>query len=396
MLNGLPREAPTLNEDATADVLVVGGGITGALVADALATAGCRVLLLEARACGTGSTAASTALLQYEIDVPLTSPCEKLGSDRAVRAYHCLVQAVDEIAKLIHSLDDDCALAMRSSIYLASKRADRKALEMEASLRQRVGIPCEYREAKLIRDRYGFPSYGALLNHHSAEVDPVRFTASLLRRAVLNGATINARTRVESITGNVDGIVATTDAGHRVRARYAVMATGYETVFAKIKSYYSLHSTFAIVTDPLKRLGKWDDGSLVWESNRPYFYMRTSADGRIIAGGEDVKFRAPAPRDAALPGKALNLGKKLRKMLSDVEVTVAHSWAGTFAETNDGLPLIGEHPTLPSILFALGYGGNGITFSAIAAAIIRDRVKGNASPDAALFGFERLEKARAD
>ena len=62
----------TLTRDMSADVIVVGAGISGAMVADAMSDAGLRVLIVDRRPPVSGSTPASTALLQYEIDTPLT------------------------------------------------------------------------------------------------------------------------------------------------------------------------------------------------------------------------------------------------------------------------------------------------------------------------------------
>ena len=64
-------------------------------------------------------------------------------------------------------------------------------------------------------------------------------------------------------------------------------------------------------------------------------------------------------------------------------------WAGTFGETKDGLAYIGAHPRLPHAYFALGYGGNGITYSLIAAEIIRDDILGRKNPAAKIFAFGR-------
>jgi glycine/D-amino acid oxidase-like deaminating enzyme len=64
-------------------------------------------------------------------------------------------------------------------------------------------------------------------------------------------------------------------------------------------------------------------------------------------------------------------------------------WAGTFAETKDGLPYVGpfDHKR---VLYALGYGGNGITFSAVAANLLRDRILDVRNPDAEIFSFDRV------
>ncbi len=65
------------------------------------------------------------------------------------------------------------------------------------------------------------------------------------------------------------------------------------------------------------------------------------------------------------------------------------AWAGTFAQTRDGLPYIGQLSAYPCCYFALGYGGNGITFSLIAAQIIRDEILKLHNSASRLFSFER-------
>ena len=72
---------------------------------------------------------------------------------------------------------------------------------------------------------------------------------------------------------------------------------------------------------------------------------------------------------------------------------IAFAWAGTFAETEDGLPFFGSHEQHgPRVLFAMAYGGNGITYSLIGAEILRDQLLGKPHPCAALFGFGRLDR----
>lgn len=83
------------------------------------------------------------------------------------------------------------------------------------------------------------------------------------------------------------------------------------------------------------------------------------------------------------------LDRALRKLLPGVEFEVAFSWSGVFGETRDTLPLIGVNPNFPKALFALGYGGNGITFSMIAADIIEGLINDGEHRDAALFAFDR-------
>jgi glycine/D-amino acid oxidase-like deaminating enzyme len=71
------------------------------------------------------------------------------------------------------------------------------------------------------------------------------------------------------------------------------------------------------------------------------------------------------------------------------EFEVAYRWAGTFGETKDGLPYIGQIRQIPRCYFVLGFGGNGITYSVIAAKIIRDALLNRPNADARLFRFDR-------
>ena len=74
-------------------------------------------------------------------------------------------------------------------------------------------------------------------------------------------------------------------------------------------------------------------------------------------------------------------------MLRDVRIE--YGWEGLFAMTPDGLPYVGPHRRYPRHLFALGYGGNGMTFGFLAAQLLLESFKGKASADCHLFAFDR-------
>ena len=107
-----------LRRDTSADVIVVGAGISGAMVADALSDAGLDVLIVDRRPPVSGSTPASTALLQYEIDTPLTHLTRDIGLDRAQRVWRRSRLALDALRERIQHLDIDADVEDRSSLYL--------------------------------------------------------------------------------------------------------------------------------------------------------------------------------------------------------------------------------------------------------------------------------------
>ena len=105
--NGLIASYPALKQDLTCDVAVIGGGITGALIAYHLTEAGCDTVLVDRRDIGGGSTSASTALLPYEVDTPLFQLIDMVGREHAVRSYLLCLEAIGKLGRLIGELRGD-------------------------------------------------------------------------------------------------------------------------------------------------------------------------------------------------------------------------------------------------------------------------------------------------
>jgi glycine/D-amino acid oxidase-like deaminating enzyme len=130
--------------------------------------------------------------------------------------------------------------------------------------------------------------------------------------------------------------------------------------------------------------------TMVWESARPYLYLRSTGDGRLLVGGDDDSVDIPARRDARVEKKQAGLQKKIAKLFPGLDYTPAFAWAGTFAETQDGLPFFGAHESQgPRVLFAMAYGGNGISYSMIGAGLLRAGIERRKHPLAGLFSFKR-------
>jgi glycine/D-amino acid oxidase-like deaminating enzyme len=176
----------------------------------------------------------------------------------------------------------------------------------------------------------------------------------------------------------------------KIRAKHVVVANGYEAEQFLPKPVAKLHSTYAIVTEPVSTFSGWKDRCLIWESARPYIYARTTPDNRIMIGGADDPFRDPDHRDAAVPEKAARLLARARRLFPRIEMDVAYAWAGTFGETADGLPFIGQHPRRDKrILFALAYGANGIPFGSVAAEVLTSSILGRYHRYKRAFSFDR-------
>jgi glycine/D-amino acid oxidase-like deaminating enzyme len=388
--NGLLATYPRLKVDRQCDVAVIGGGITGALVAHRFAREGIHVVMVEAREIGFGSTGATTALIQYEIDTHLCELMDRVGEAPAVRSYLLCQDAVLGIERLATEGADTCGYQRKKSLYLASRRRDVGILKEEGEARRRIGIDVDFLTERDIGERFSFKRPAALLSQLAGEVDPFRLTHKLIAAAIRLGLEVYDRTEVSEVEPHSEGVKLRTADGCSIAARKVVFATGYETPRYLDQKIVKLTSTFALATGQLESFEGWgEDRCLIWESARPYFYARTTSDGRAIMGGADRSFATVHKQEKLLQRQTSRLTKQFTRLFPAIPVDVDWRWGGTFGETKDGLPYIGTVPQFPHGYFALGYGGNGITFSYIAANLLLDLFLGRPNPDLEIFRFDR-------
>jgi glycine/D-amino acid oxidase-like deaminating enzyme len=383
-----PVEIPALDHDARCEVAVVGAGITGTLVAYYLLQEGVDTILLDKHAAGAGSTAASTGLLQYEVDTPLCRLIKNVGESAAVRAYRLGLHAVDEIERIVADLPDNCGFARVPSYYLASSPKDLRELNTECACRACYGFDVSFLTASEIAEIASFHAPGAIRSQGDAQINPLHFTRELLRRLQRDGLRAYGRCDVNDIIPDANGVLLTTERA-TVHARRVVIATGYAAHAMLKQDLGSLHSTYAAASAALSGFVGWPEKCMLWETARPYFYLRSTPDGRAMMGGEDTAFSTDHKRDKLLAQKLVRLRERFEQMFPRITFEPEYLWAGTFAQTKDGLAYIGESPELPNTYFALGYGGNGITFGVVAARIIADLYVRRPNPDAHIFRFER-------
>ena len=142
--NGLVASYPSLDASVECHVAVLGAGITGALVAWHLAAAGVKVVVVDKRDVATGSTSASTCLLQYEVDVPLHRLVKLVGEDHTVRACRACHAALGKIATLDRLLGGDHGFQRTESVQGASRADHLPGLRRELALRRRQGFEVEW------------------------------------------------------------------------------------------------------------------------------------------------------------------------------------------------------------------------------------------------------------
>jgi glycine/D-amino acid oxidase-like deaminating enzyme len=381
---GLGVPTQTLKDAISVDVAIVGAGISGAFMARELARDH-SVAVLDRRPPLRGSTIASTALLQWEIDLPLTALSDRIGVARAKRAYLRSHKAVGDLKRIVDEERIVCGLHDKDTLYLAGDVYGHRALAAEAEARAAIGLDSRHVEPAELRDAFGIDRTGAILSGGSASGDPARLAAGLLRRAAADGAKIYSPVEVVEAVSDPDGVTLLTDIHHPVRAGAVIFCCGYEFPKGVATPGAEVISTWALATKPRTPCPRWLRDTLVWEASDPYLYLRMSRDGRLIVGGEDEPSPTAHADKAKLKRKCATIARKLKQLMPEVAFEIDYSWAGAFGESATGLPSVGPVPDIDHCWAVMGFGGNGITYSVIASQIVSSALRGKPDPDEDLY-----------
>lgn len=384
---GLPFNYPRLESSIETQIVIVGGGISGVLAAYYLTEAGFSCILVDARTIGLGSTCASTSLLQYELDTPLSVLSKQIGYENSKRAYMQCAASIDTIQEISKKLDFGL-YENKSSLYFSAHKRHVSFLREEFEIRKKAGLHVTFLEKKQLHEKFGLDCDAAILSEEAATIDAYMFTHSLLQYSIKKGLQVFDRTEIKKINYGKNNLRLITSKKVNITANKMINATGYEITEMLHKKIVSLKSTYVIASEQMQQPALHSE-TIFWNTADPYLYMRVTKDNRILVGGRDEAYTSAIRRDKLVKSKAIRLKKDFSKIFPAIEFNTEFSWAGIFGSTKDSLPYIGTYDKTPHTYYALGFGGNGITFSVIAAEIICDLLKGKKNPDAALYAFNR-------
>nr|WP_315028830.1 FAD-binding oxidoreductase [uncultured Chryseobacterium sp.] len=388
--NGLIASYPSLKSNEECDVLIVGGGITGSLIAHQMIKDGFKTILIDKRELCNGSTSATTSMLQYEIDIPLYELIEMIGEKGAVQSYKACSDSIDILEEITNFIKSEAGFKRKKSLYFASKKKDVEWLQKEYTARKKAGFEVEWLSEKQILKQFGFENtYGGIVSKQGASIDAFQFAHELFLHNTRKGLKIFDKTDMIKVEHHKGFNVATTDNGFQIRAKKIIYCIGYESKNLIKENFVDLKSTYAVVSEIDKNKFKNISSTLVWNTDDPYLYMRTTDDGRLLVGGGDEDFYDAKKRDALLDKKEKEIIKSLKKIKPDYHFYTDFVWAGTFGETKDGLPYIGEHEKFKNSYFVLGFGGNGITFSVTGMEMTAMFMKNKKHPLSRYFKFGR-------
>lgn len=382
---------PYLTYDANCDVLVIGGGITGALTAYYLAKEGINVIVVEKNIIGYSTTSASTALLDYSIDTDLIKLEKIIGENQARRIYKLCFDAIKDLEKINKEFDSDTEFSKKDSLYFDNHFMSKNNMEKECEKRKQVGFDTKYVNSSNILNM----NSGILTKSSSAILNPYKFTQELfIYLSKFENVRIYENTNIEEVYPKYDYVECYTNNNFLINANKVIFATGVETLKYIQKIPAQVYKTFTVVTKPVAELKAFKTNFTAKEAGEPNHYIRFTNDSRIMYEGEQTRYSDKMNNDKYLIELANSRYKKLYGSLCKTfdnfeNIAVDFAFNSTNAISKDGLPIIDEIDNMPNCFCNLGYGADGILYSTIGANILKDAVKGYYTKDMNMFKINR-------
>ena len=376
----------------TADVVIVGGGITGCATAYACALAGIKAIVVEADRVGQGSAGRSAGLLLPEPGPAFRDIEQAHGLRPARTAFEAWRRASLEGAALLRRLHVACGLASTDALIVAA-RDEEKMLRREFDARAKAGLEASWLLPKYLKKAGAPDGPGVIRMRDAFSLDPYRACLGLSASAASRGAVIVERSRVTKVKVSRRHVDVAT-AGGTIRAGTVIVTTGTASPeFKQLRRHFKRREQYLVLTEPMpavirKQLG--GHHTTFADTATPHHRVRWTSDGRILVAGAQQGETQEKKRAAVLVQRTGQLMYELLTMFPAISgLMPEYGWDVASGETADGLMYIGPHRNHPRHLFALGSGGDSVTGAFLAARILVRALQNASEKDDAVWSFTR-------
>jgi glycine/D-amino acid oxidase-like deaminating enzyme/nitrite reductase/ring-hydroxylating ferredoxin subunit len=363
------------------DIAIVGGGITGITTALLLQEAGKKCIVFEAQTLCYGTTSGTTAHLNTLVDTQYTTIIKNFSKEDAKRVATATREAIELVKQNIRTYSIECGFEETPGYLYSQNNEQTKELQEIYEACLEVNLEVAYTDDIPVP----MPFEKAIKVENQAKFNPAEYVHALAEAFENAGGVIIQHCRVQNAEGDerihIETSTGNYDAGAIVYATHIPM--GVNLLHLRCTPYRSY--AMAVQLDNEKDYPE----ALAYDMYDPYHYYRTQlVNGQpyLIAGGEDHKTAHEKNTDQCFR----KLEAHIRKHFPVQQI--AYSWSSQFYESADGLPYIGHLPGHPHQVFvATGFGGNGMTYSHVAAALLKSILLGEQNDYEQVFDPNRIK-----
>ena len=389
-----PAPFPILHEDLDADVLIVGGGVTGVTLAWTLVEQGATVVLLDAGAIAGSASGRNAGFLLVASADSYSHEVEFWGRPIARAVLETARRSHKRVRQLVETLGIDCGYRVGGSLRLS--RSEEEAEEFRASLPLLRADGFESREVP-VTEAVPAPPGGAytaaFVTPEDGELHPVRFLHGVARAAEGKGARLFAHSALKTASWNAGLWTAQTETGANARARTLVLCTNafVPLLCPALTGLVAPRRGQMLSTAPIDRtVAKYPT-----YANQGYQYWRQLSDGRLVIGGwRDVDFESESGYSDDTSPKIQDAIEAGLKEIVPEGVAIEHRWAGTMGFARDGRPLVGWLDAAHHLAICAAYTGHGMGLATACTQDLADLLSWRRAPGIAAFAPLRVAELR--
>lgn len=389
-INKSKKQYEYLTDDIDTDVIIIGGGVTGAILGYYFSKNNINCVILEKSRIGHGSTCITTALLQYELDSNAMELKKYTSIENIIKSYNLGIKALDEIQEFVDNHGNSCDFKRVDSFLYTAMKLEKKEMEEEYNIRKDSGLPVEFIDENnnpFLFDVKG----GVLAKGGGAVLDPYKFTHHLIDVSCKQGLRAYENTEAIDVKYCANGVTVETVYGYKVKGKIVIAATGYNTALFTKRNFGTKTTTFNIATRPIDNIENIYKNVVIRDNKDPYNYFRTTRDNRLIIGGEDINFIPDIYNEELCNKSYEKLEQRLKSLFPNLNIQIEYRYCGAFASTQDNLGFIGKEPDNSKLWYCLGYGANGILFAMLGGMMLSKLYLGEADKDLSLFKVDRFD-----
>lgn len=369
------KQYPYLTENIKTEILIIGGGVAGALALYQFLKKGYSCVLVDESRFGMRSTSITTALLQYELEDNFEDLIKKMSLSDAEKAYQLGSLGLKEVEQILQDIGNHCDFEINDTLLLSNEAKDVEALHAEFEYRLNMGYPVEFYNEMNNPTPFKLKA-GVYSRKGGARLNPCQFTMQLLEWGS-GHARLFENTKINTLTFRKNKVLAKAQHGECILADKVIFATGYETLLGTKRKFCKKQITYNIEVSPPE--GMDDLKILVRDNKKNYHYLRQTPSGDLVFGGGDTRLfhKGIKKKTSAKKYKELldYLNHSFLKNSNSLSVNKAVS--GVFGVTPDNLGVAGFDRQHPNTMYCLGYGANGILFAAMGAKMLAEECRGN-------------------
>lgn len=358
------KKYPELSSDKVVDVLIIGGGITGASTFYYLKKSGLKVILVDQNKIGFSTTGGSTGKLNFLQNNLVDKIRSSIGDEEAFRYIESQRYIIDEIVNIINTNNIDCDLEKIDNYLYTDKESEISKLKDLEDFLLKNGIEVKKCNKDIVKSKYMYYVSDTYIFH------PIKFVYGLLS----NMKGIYENTSIKKIVEDIDGYVCYTDK-YKIKTKRVVLASHYP--------YFNIPFLFPIKGSLEKSYlsaskSKYGPVSLI-SYNTPFISIRSYKDYLIyLSNSHSINTKVCDKKHF----------DELKKKINDLNLKEEYLWSNIDIMTNDGLPYIGE--IKDNLFIGTGYNTWGLTNGVLAGKIISDSIIGIKNKYSDLFDPKRI------